>query len=68
MQTVTVSPKFRVVIPRAVRELLNIRPGQMLKVLTYNGQLRLVPLRSLSELRGTYPGIGSELERDTDRI
>ena len=27
MQLVTVSPRFRVVIPKLVRELLGIRPG-----------------------------------------
>jgi len=32
MHTVTVSPKFQVVIPRPVRESLGIEPGQKLQV------------------------------------
>ena len=68
MASVTVSPKFQVVIPRSARESLHIRPGQKLQVLVYNGQLRFIPIRSLRELRGAYRGIGSEVERDTDRV
>ncbi len=68
MASVTVSPKFQVVIPRAARESLHIRPGQKLQVLVYNGQLRFVPVRSLREMKGSYPGVGSEVERDSDRV
>src|SRR5215213_2952224 len=32
METVTVSPTFQVVIPRKVRESLDIRPGQKVRV------------------------------------
>lgn len=68
MHIVTVSPKFQVVIPRAAREALHIQPGQKLQVIAYNGQLRFVPLRPLRELRGAYPGVGSDVERDADRV
>lgn len=68
MASVTVSPKFQVVIPRAARESLHIRPGQKLQVLVYNGQLRFIPVRPLGALRGAYRGVGSEVERDADRV
>ncbi len=68
MATVTVSPKFQVVIPREARDSLHIRPGQKLQVMVYNGQLRFIPVRSLRELRGAYPGVGSKIERDADRV
>jgi len=68
MASVTVSPKFQVVIPREARESLHIRPGQKLQVLVYNGQLRFIPIRALRELRGAYKGVGSEVDRDDDRI
>jgi len=68
MASVTVSPKFQVVIPRAARESLNIRPGQKLQVLVYNGQLRFIPVRPLRKLRGAYRGVGSEADRDADRV
>jgi len=33
METVTVSPKYRVVIPLAVRESLGLAPGEKLQVI-----------------------------------
>lgn len=68
MAHITVSGKFQVVIPRAARESLHIRPGQKLQVLVCNGQLRLIPMRSLKELRGAYRGVGSRVDRDDDRV
>ena len=41
MQTVKVSPKFQVVIPKAVRERLKLRPGQELVIYEIDGQIRL---------------------------
>lgn len=38
MQTVTVSPKFQVVIPKSVRETLHLRPGQKMQVVEYEGR------------------------------
>ncbi len=68
MSSVTVSPKFQVVIPRAARESLHIRPGQKLQVVVYDGQLRFVPILPLKQLRGAYPGVGCDIERDADRV
>ncbi len=68
MSSVTVSPKFQVVIPKAARESLRIRPGHKLQVVVFDGQLRFIPVRPLKELRGAYRGVGSNVERDADRI
>ncbi len=68
MASVTVSPKFQVVIPHEARESLHIRPGQKLQVLVYNGQLRFIPIRALRGLRGAYKGVGSKVDRDDDRV
>lgn len=67
MSTVTVSPKFQVVIPAAVRERLKLRPGAKLSVVEFNGALRLVPLRSAAELRGIARGMDTTLPADEDR-
>ncbi|MCX6179591.1 MAG: AbrB/MazE/SpoVT family DNA-binding domain-containing protein [Chlorobiales bacterium] len=37
MQTVTLSPKFQIVIPRHLRESLHLRPGWKLQVFEYRG-------------------------------
>jgi AbrB family looped-hinge helix DNA binding protein len=68
METVTVSPKFQVVIPRKVRESLDIRPGQKVQVIRYEDRIELVPMRPAREMRGFLEGIDTEVERDPDRV
>jgi AbrB family looped-hinge helix DNA binding protein len=68
MDTVTVSPKFQVVIPLAVRQRLKLQAGTKLMVVDFNGGLRLLPLRSPSELRGIARGVDPDVPRDADRI
>ena len=67
MQTVTVSPKFQVVIPRNVRESLHLRPGRKMQVIEYIGRIELIPERDISDLRGFLKGINTDFERDKDR-
>jgi AbrB family looped-hinge helix DNA binding protein len=68
MQTVTVSPKFQVVIPKEIREAMRLRPGQRLKVIEYEGRIELIPDRDISELKGFLKGIDTEFEREGDRL
>ena len=68
MQTVTVSPKYQVVIPKIVREALGLRPGQKMQVVAYGGRIELIPERDIKELRGFLKGINTEFEREEDRI
>lgn len=68
MQTVTVSPKFQVVIPKEVRESLHLRPGQKLQVMEHDGRIELIPDRDISELRGFLKGINTAFEREDDRL
>ena len=68
MQTVTVSPKYQVVIPRTVREALHLRPGQKMQVIEYDGRIEFIPERDITELRGFLKGINTEFEREEDRI
>jgi len=68
MQAVTVSPKYQVVIPRAVRDNLHLRPGQKLQVVEYDGRIELVPDRPVKELRGFLKGINTNIKRESDRI
>jgi AbrB family looped-hinge helix DNA binding protein len=68
MQIVTVSPKYQVVIPKAVRESLQLRPGQKIQVVEYDGRIELIPERDINELRGFLKGINTEFEREEDRV
>ncbi len=68
MQTVTVSPKYQVVIPKKIRESLHLRPGQKMQVVEYDGRVELIPERDITELRGFLKGINTEFVREADRI
>ena len=64
---VTISPKFQVVIPRAVRERLDLRPGQQVQAIVYDDRVELIPLRPARALRGFLRGIDTTVVRDADR-
>lgn len=68
MHTVTVSPKYQVVIPKNVREAMQLRPGQKLKVIEYEGRIELIPDKDISELKGFLKGINTEFVREDDRL
>lgn len=68
MDTVTVSPKFQVVIPREVRKALGIEPGQKVQVIRYEDRIELIPMRPIREMRGFLEGIDTEVEREPDRL
>jgi len=54
---VKVSPKFQVVIPKAIREELKIEAGQELLIYSFEGSLRLDLRRPIKELRGIAKGM-----------
>ena len=68
METVMVSPKFQVVIPRAIRESLSIRPGQKVQVILYQDRIELIPVRAVKKMRGFLKGIDTTVEREPDRV
>jgi AbrB family looped-hinge helix DNA binding protein len=69
MDTVTISPKYQVVIPRAIREKWNVKPGQKVRFIIYGNRLELVPVRDIKEARGFLKGMSSNIEREEeDRV
>jgi AbrB family looped-hinge helix DNA binding protein len=64
MEAVTISPKFQVVIPKAVRERLSLVPGQKVQVLAYRDRIEFIHLRPARELRGMLRGLDTSFERD----
>ena len=67
METVTVSPKFQVVIPKRIREKLSLSPGQKVQAVVYGDRIELIPLRPIKEMRGFLKGIDTTVEREADR-
>ena len=68
MTTVTVSPKFQVVIPREIREALGLQPGQKVQVLQYENRIEFIPVRPIEQMRGFLKGIDTIVEREQDRL
>jgi AbrB family looped-hinge helix DNA binding protein len=68
MNTVTVSPKFQIVIPQAIREELALKPGEKMQVLRYDDRVELIRIRPIQELRGFLRGMDTSIEREEDRL
>lgn len=68
MTTVSVSPKFQVVIPKEIREALNLFSGQRMEVRLNKGKVEFVPEKTILSYRGRWPGVDSTIVRDADRV
>ena len=68
METVTVSPKFQVVIPKEIREALKLTPGQKVQALLYENRIELIPVRPVKRMRGFLRGIDTSVVREGDRV
>jgi AbrB family looped-hinge helix DNA binding protein len=64
LNIVTVSPKFQIVIPQQIRELLGVKAGQKMTILAYDNRIVLIPNRPIQEARDSLKGMDSKFERD----
>lgn len=67
MATVTVSPKFQIVIPKAVRRAMDIRVGEKVQVFQYADRIEFTRVKHVREIRGIAKGISTRVHRDKDR-
>jgi AbrB family looped-hinge helix DNA binding protein len=68
MTTVTVSPKYQIVIPKEIRESMGIVSGQKVQIMSYQGRIEVIPLRPMKEMKGFLKGIDTSVVREEDRI
>ncbi len=68
MEVVKISPKYQVVIPRKIRELLRLTPGQKVQIVAYGNRIELIPERQISEMRGFLKGANISFQRELDRV
>ena len=68
MGTVTISPKYQVVIPKDIREKLGLSPGQKVQAIVYDDRIELIPVRPIKKMRGFLKGINTRVDRDADRV
>ncbi len=66
MNTVTISSKYQVVIPRLIREQFNLKPGQKLMFIPYKNTLRVVIVPPIEEAHGIFPGIDTDPQREKE--
>ena len=69
MDIVTISSKYQMVIPRAIREKWKIKPGQKVRLIIFGNRLEVVPVRDIREARGFLKGMSSDINREEeDRV
>ena len=68
METVTISPKFQVVIPKGIRDRLKLRPGQKVQAILYQDRIELVPVRPIRTMKCFLRGIDTTVPRERDRL
>lgn len=68
MTTVTVSPKYQVVIPKEIREELKLKPGQKLQIIQFGDRIEFLLLKNIKNVRGLLKGMNTEIEREGDRV
>ena len=64
MEAVTISSKYQVVIPREVRKQFNLKPGQKIMFIPYNGTLRVVIVPPIQKARGMFKGMNVDNIRE----
>ena len=69
MSGTIVSSKYQVVIPKAVRERVGLKPGTRLEIFVEGNSIHLVPVRPLKELYGILKGVDvGEVRDHVDRF
>ncbi|MFM7099669.1 MAG: AbrB/MazE/SpoVT family DNA-binding domain-containing protein [Verrucomicrobiota bacterium] len=68
METVTISPKFQVVIPQKIREAMGLRSGEKAKMVSFRNRIEIIPMREIRSLRGYLKGMDTSLVREGDRV
>ena len=64
MSSTTISRKFKVVIPKDIREQLHLKSGQKMTVVVKGGVVSLIPEKPVESFRGFLKGMDTKNIRD----
>ncbi len=68
MTTVTISTKYQLVIPKEIRDKIQITPGQKFQMIQIGNRIELIPIKNIKEARGFLKGMDTAIEREADRL
>ena len=68
MTVVTISSRYQIVIPKDVRERLDLKPGQQVDAIPFRGRVELIPVEPVESMRGVLRGIDTSVPREDDRV
>ncbi len=55
MNTIVLSPKYQIVIPKKVRESLSLKAGDQFQIVAYDNRIELIPIEDIKGLKGFLP-------------
>lgn len=67
MNTLTLSQKFQVVIPKHIREAMELKAGTPMHVVQYGNRIEFIPVLPMQAVRGMFKGMDTDFEREDDR-
>lgn len=67
MSALTLSPKFQVVIPKHIRESMNLKAGMPMQVVQYGERIEFIPVQPMKATRGMFKGMDTSIVREEDR-
>jgi AbrB family looped-hinge helix DNA binding protein len=68
MDKVTLSNKYKIVIPKEAREKIGLKAGASFEVIIYSNRIELIPIKPMKDLRGMFKGIDTNIIWDEDRL
>ncbi len=68
MATISLSNKFQIVIPKALRNALHLIAGQQLEARVVDGKIELIPLQPMQASRGMFAGIDTSVPNDDEAL
>ena len=68
MTTVTLSPKYQIVIPKEIRKKMELKPGQKFQVFQIGNRIEFIPYRDIKKFKGFLKGMDTKIKRENDRL
>ena len=69
MSASTISSKYQIVIPKRIRQHLNLKRGQKVQMIEFLDRVEIIPLYNIEDMMGFLEGMDTEVQRDEeDRV